>query len=342
MPDGPGAPSPIADYDRDSIHILPLMILPLASAGLRRARMLKNVRLETRIELYRADGAGSGQIAVEEVPSFFNASDTLKKDVEILTEVSRLKAFDCYSVRRGLRAMNLEPLDDTLTLSATKRRELFPFMRNLTRPLIRHLYGAGDIPIDDTERLMEMIRKPDMQVVRPRLQEPADSLGTTIEELPDMLEDYGEVFLSLSYYRGYFTQVVPKVNDMLAWMRDVADTAFVRNDANVAANFRVIEQLMLFLTKSLTRRFNHFDRNVVIHWDQVSVDNFNGVREAILAHHSSLAEVLCGLDAKTLEWEVQFPNRGGSPDKRADFLIADIKPGLDQLHRVERAAPGFK
>ena len=46
--------------DMDSLHVLPLNIIPFDLSSLKRAKMIKNVRLETVIEMFRDDSAGSG------------------------------------------------------------------------------------------------------------------------------------------------------------------------------------------------------------------------------------------------------------------------------------------
>ena len=39
-------PPVLRDIDRDSVHILPLSIIPLQTKGLERTRMIKNAKLE--------------------------------------------------------------------------------------------------------------------------------------------------------------------------------------------------------------------------------------------------------------------------------------------------------
>ena len=56
MPDAQRPGSVIADFDRDSIHTLPLSVLPVSNTALSKARLIKNHRLETRIELFREAG----------------------------------------------------------------------------------------------------------------------------------------------------------------------------------------------------------------------------------------------------------------------------------------------
>jgi hypothetical protein len=337
------AEAPVTDYDRDSIHTLPLGTVPIVDPGLRRARLIKNVRLETRIELYREAGMGSAQIGVDEIPDFFNANrDALAADMATLHKLEALTSFDCYSLRRGFREAGVQvESGEGLSLSSAKRRELFPFMRNLTRPLICHIYGGQDMDVNDTQALLDLIKNLDQRAVRSRLEEMAVALETTVEELPNLLEDFGDVFMSLSYYRSYFVYSVPKMDMLVEWMREVANAPMLRNDPRMQQNFKGIDQILTFLSKNVTRRFNQFDKNIVIDWEKVTVGTFNQVRKLIMTHHASLAQVLCRLTVKVYEWENAFPNRGGSPDRRADFLLSEIKPGLDDLHRIERSAPRF-
>jgi hypothetical protein len=60
--------SEISDNDRDSLHILPLNILPLDTPSLNRAKLIKNVRLDSVIEMFTDEDTGSGQIDIEDLP----------------------------------------------------------------------------------------------------------------------------------------------------------------------------------------------------------------------------------------------------------------------------------
>jgi len=46
----------IDDLGRNSLHTLPFCILPTETTGLHRARLVKNVRLESVVELLKALG----------------------------------------------------------------------------------------------------------------------------------------------------------------------------------------------------------------------------------------------------------------------------------------------
>ena len=62
----------VDDFDRDSLHTLPLSMIPLETSGLKRALMIKNARYEGVVELFKAEGSGSGQVEVGQLANVFN------------------------------------------------------------------------------------------------------------------------------------------------------------------------------------------------------------------------------------------------------------------------------
>lgn len=344
MPDAMRPGSVIADFDRDSIHTLPLSVLPVSNTALSKARLIKNHRLETRIELFREAGMGSGQITIDEIPDFFPGDpDSLYDDLTLLKRIGQLPAFDPYSLRIGLRQAGIDVLSvEALQLSSAKRAELLPLMRNITRPLIAHLYGDGHMDPEDLPALIRLIAHPDTPKVRARIQSMATALQVSLDALPDMLEDYGDTYLALSYYRSYFQYAFPVLDRLQNWMNEVMSNSFLKTNASARRSFKEVEEVLVHVSASVTRRFDGFDRNTQINWDKVTVGTFRHVRDLISQHQKSLAEVICGLTVKIYEWEQRFPQGGGSPDKRAEFVASDLKPGLDGLWAVERRAPKFE
>ncbi|GHD59547.1 hypothetical protein GCM10017083_43900 [Thalassobaculum fulvum] len=340
MPDASQPVSTIADYDRDSIHILPLSVLPLGTHALARARLIRNHRLETRVELFRETGGGSGQIAVDEVPDFFPGdAAALAGDLALLRRLGELPAFDPYTLRIGLRRAGVNVLDlDALQLSPARRAELRPLMSGITRPLVAHLYGAAGRAGDGIDAFARAIENPATPAVRRRIMAMAAALRVGPDALPGLIEDYGDTYLALSYYRGYLMHALPVVGRILGWIREVRLESFLRTDPNVQRSFQRVEGLLNLITTSVTRRFNDFDRQRVMDWGSVTIDSFEAVRRMVSTHQDSLARVLCGLTVKIHEWEQRFPNGGGSPEKRADFVISDLRPGLDTLWRIESDA----
>jgi hypothetical protein len=320
--------------DQDSIHTMAVMALPISHPGLGRTRLVKNVRMETRIEMFSGGGAGSGQIAIEDIPDHFSEDASLRADMSLLSSLSVLPSFDCYTLRRGLRQQGINVEQETIfKLSDSKIQELFPLMRRITRPLIKHLYGEEDLDITDTRTLLELVRNPDQNKVLDRLDRMATTLGVSIEKLPSYLEDFGDLYLSLSYFESYFIENAPKVEQMILWAQDVGQSSHLRNDPLAQKTLTDVERRLRYLKDNLENRFKNLSEVTKVNWDLLDVMMFQKVQRSILAEQIYLATGLCGLAVKIYEWERVFPNAGGSPDRVLEFASSELRPGLDNLVR---------
>ncbi len=63
------------------------------------------------------------------------------------------------------------------------------------------------------------------------------------------------------------------------------------------------------------------------------------LRQLIQSHHHTVGGILCGLSVKLERWHTDFPTATGSPNKRVDFLMAEMVPGLEKIRALERSAP---
>ena len=102
-------PRGIDDFDRDSLHTLPLSMIPLQTFGLRRARMIKNARYESVVELFKDAATGSGQFYVDQLVTEF--ADIDEDDLGILRMLRELPSYDMYSLRIRLRELDI-PVND--------------------------------------------------------------------------------------------------------------------------------------------------------------------------------------------------------------------------------------
>ena len=130
--------SPVEDFARDSLHLLPLDMIPLCTPGLWRAKFIKNSRLRAVVELFRDRASDSGQIEINDLPKAFPSDpDGMADDLRALDKLATLQSFDVYSLRIELRNLSI-PVDDhrKLSLSAAKRVELTEYVRSFTRPLL--------------------------------------------------------------------------------------------------------------------------------------------------------------------------------------------------------------
>ena len=333
----------ISDTDRDSLHILPLTVLPLETSALNRARLIKNVRLNSVIELFADKDTGSGQIEIEDLPHQFNwnMSDP-PADMIIMRKVGALPSYDVYSLRISLREMGITINDyDTLKLSDAMNKELTSYMTEFTRPLIVQIYGNDDdISIESFEDVINLFRAPDIKKALEKIQIMADKLKIKPEEIPRFMEDYGDIFLSLSYYRRCLDAIEPIITEFLEAMNGLRDNYQFKADQNLRGTMETMEATINGLMAAITGRFENFERGTKHMWDDISAERFRKVEQLISSYHTTIGGVLCSLSVKMDAWIKLFPTpASGGPGKRAEFIMSEMKQGMENIQEIEDSAP---
>ena len=199
------------DVDMDSLHVLPLSIVPFATSGLKRARMIKNVQLDSVIELFKGTSSGSGQIEISKIDTVFDLSEEKSAiDKTIIEQLSNINSYDIYTLRINLRKLSIQvDENEKLQLSENKSKELIGYMTEFTKPLIKNIYGNQEKEINSVNQLIEMFKNPDQDLALKNLRELADGLQMDLIEIPNFLEDYGDIFLSLAYFQECAEKIIP-------------------------------------------------------------------------------------------------------------------------------------
>ena len=337
------ADAKVNDTDRDSLHILPLEILPLETPSLNRARLIKNVRLKSVIELFKDADTGSGQIDIEDLPHQFNwdMSDP-PDDMVMLRKVGMLPSYDVYSLRISLREMDI-PINDheALRLSDSMNKELTSYMTDFTRPLISQIYGGeDDVAINSFDDVIKLFRDPDVKTALEKIRIMANKLNIKPEEIPRFMEDYGDIFLSLSYYRRCLDAIEPIITEFLEAMDNLRDNYQFKTDQNLRATMEEMEATINELMAAITGRFENFERGTKHMWDEISAERFYKVEQLISSYHTTISGVLCSLSVKMEAWARLFPTpSSGGPGKRAEFIMSEMKQGMENIQEIEDSAP---
>lgn len=286
---------------------------------------------------------GSGQFGIDELPNYVNRDeDLIRHDIPLLKKVADFPAFDCYSLRRAVRQGGIDVESaDVLSLSNEKKRELAGHMRNLTRPLVRHVFGDAGMDITDPESLRSIMEMADKAATRKKLQRLSEVLETDLDSLPEMLEDYGDAFLSLGYYRSYLNLIVPRVRELHVWIEEAISRGSFRKGDPAIKRMKHVSGTIHHIIGSVVDRFEEFDRRSVFDWNALTLEEFGMARQQIFDHQATLAEVLCGMTVKVYEWRNRFAKPNAAIQQRIDFVLSDLQPGLDRLLKVESSAPRF-
>jgi hypothetical protein len=330
----------IPDEDRDSLHTLPISILPLKTRVFRRARMVKNSRLESAIEFFAGGGSGRGQIDVSSVDRYLGLEQTPPHpDVKLLRTVAGLPSFDVYSLRILLRAKGISIADSSaLTLSPAKVESLSSYMAHFTRPLIGEIFGR-DTTGTRFNDILGMFHGESAESVRERLQTMAGRLGITIDKIPKFLEDYADIFMSLSYYRQCLDQLLPQVQCFMDSIAMIRSNHQLAQDRGLMEVVNTLEAAVNGMLSNVTGKIESFERSTKDMWRDLTADKFQKIEALVSRYHTSIGGVLCATSVKMSAWTTQFPNASGGVGRRVAFIMSDMRQGLEHLKTSGDDAP---
>jgi hypothetical protein len=332
----------INDSDRDALHILPLSMLPFKTPGLKRARMIKNVRLESVVEIFSEEGSGSGQMNVRDVGQLFGwPEDEIHPDMVLLRKLALLPSFDVYSLRIALRKHGIDVENQqALKLSPAKTRDLTTYMTGFTHALISEIYGSTDLDIENFDDIIALFRDPDIKKAKQQLDVMATKLGIELGDIPAFLEDYGDIFLSLSYYRQSLDEIEPVFEEFLDSMDEIRSNWQLKQDQNLMRTCNMLQSTINELMAEITGRFENFEQGTKDLWNDISAKRFQRVKTLIESYHTTIGGVLCALSVKIDAWHALFPSKDtGGPLKRAEFIMSEMKQGIENIQKIESSAP---
>jgi hypothetical protein len=339
---GGGASAAISDTDRDSLHILPLEWMPIATPALRRARLIRNGRLQTMVELYGGIDMGSGQIAIEDVGKEFGwVRLPPHPDQMLLQKLAGLASYDVYSLRILLRDHGIAIGSiDALRLSPAKTAELTVYMTEFTRPLLTRIYGADEFSCRTFDDLIALFRSPNVKRAREQLTLMADRLGIGVAEIPKFLEDYGDIFMSVSYYRHCLDALDPPTKSFFDSLQEIRGNRQLKQDPDLMQTCEAMQRSITGLMTRITGLFAHFEQSTTGMWDNLTAARFRELETIIRSYHTTIGGVLCALSVKINTWNRVFPERQtGGLMKRAEFVLLEMKQGFEVIHTMKDRAP---
>jgi hypothetical protein len=316
---------------------LPLSIIPLTSQSLKSARLVKNKQMETMVELHGDPLSGSLQIRPEDVASTFPNS---KDDQAIITGLAALKSYDVYSLRTSLKQLGIDVDPKALELSSPVKEMLGQHALDFSRPLILNIFGTGSDGLDDAAAdLRKVLRDPDVARVQARLTLMAQTTGIPVAGIPEFLQTYSDLFLSVAYYRYSFERIGPDINRFWPWLADLRNYREISASPSAVASCRTVEENLRFLCTSIGERLAEFKAAFEVFLGDMNSKSFERLRQQVADKYTGMGAVLCGVVVKMRDWSNTFPdNNSGAPAARSKYVITELEPILQQLKDKETSA----
>ncbi len=329
--------------DLDNLAVLPLAIIPLRTTALLSAKMVKNVRLKSVVEIFSNAETGSGQLDVSDIAQEFTMTPEVEAyDIPILRTLAGIPSYDVYSLRKALRANDI-PLQpgSKLNLSKEKQKELSAYMTKFTTPLIMQVYG-DELELNSVVDPVELFRTPDLKKARERLDKMSAKLGIDIMDVPKFLEDYGDTFMSLSYYRNCLDDLQAPMEDLISSMDNFSKNWQLSRDKGLMKTCKEVREKLSETITIVSGMFESFDAQTEDLWTDINAVKFAKVKEMVEEHHTVVGAALCSLSVKLFTWRKIFPDPAtGGPVKRSEFIRSELKSGLDYID-IEKYAGGNK
>ncbi|MDE2337197.1 MAG: hypothetical protein KGL10_07785 [Alphaproteobacteria bacterium] len=320
--------------DKDAIDRLPLASIPLASSALKGAKLIKNARMETSVEIHSDPLSGSLQVSPDAVKDFMKTS---ARDQAIINSLAGLHSFDVYSLRSSLKKLGVEVENsEALELSDDMKDGLSIYSMEFIQPLVERIFGKGHEEMHSIEALQNLFKDPDIAQARQNLKTMAEKTGIPLAEIPQFLKEYSDVFLSVAYYRYGFESVGPDVDRFLFWMHELRSRRDTASSPKAATECKEVEETIRFLAGSIRERLAQFQNGFETFWKDINRATFMEMRTQIEENHASMGSVLCGLIVKMHLWKKEFPdNNVGGPATRLKFVMTELEPGLNKLKELE-------
>jgi hypothetical protein len=313
--------------DLDPLDVLPLSIMPLSNSALKAAKLVKNSRLETVVELLKDTRTGSLQMRPEDIPASFPGH---RKDHALIAELAKLHSYDVYSLRKSLQRSGIEADEEKLQLSDDMKKSLAPYSPEFTRPLLRAVYGDDSMAAE--QDLTKLFRAPNKAKVAAQLKVMSEKTGIPVEELPEFLETYSDLFLSVIYYRNHLDRITPDIDNCAGWLKDITLQRDAASSAQNALHYRRVDESIRFLSSTIRVRLNSFRRAFDVFWRDMNRGTLDRLRREIEDKHEATGGMLCGLAVKMRHWSRTFGNRtAGGPGTRTQYVISEMEPGLERL-----------
>ncbi len=326
-----------SDAGKDAIDTFPLGSIPLSSSSLKKAKLVKNARMETAVEIHSDPLSGSLQVSPETISDFMSATP---EDQIIIDKLASLDSFDVYSLRTNLKKLGVEVDDlDALELSEDMKEGLSIYSLEFISPLVERIFGRDREDLKTPAGLTKIIQDTDINKVKANLQLMADTTGIPLGDIPEFLQDYSDVYLSVAYYRYSFESVGADIERFLFWIDELKTSREVTSNPISMKQCKITEAIMRFLQASIRERLVKFRSSFEMFWIDINRDSFLEMRKQIEENHGTMGGVLCGLVVKMNGWKKEFPNpTSGSPSARLKFVISEMEPGLIKVKNLENEA----
>ena len=190
------------------------------------------------------------------------------------------------------------------------------------------VYGDAEA-VDQSTDLMALFHHPDVEVARQKLKTISEKLNVDLQEVPQFLEEYGDICLSIAYYRQCLDAIRPVVDNFLYCNRAIQKNNQFRHNSEVIKVCTRLERKVAKLAEVLADRFTVFAQSTEAMWQDMNADRFCEFKKLVEDNHAALGGLLCALSVKMDDWHRKFPDTVSSgPARWVDHILNNTRQGF--------------
>jgi hypothetical protein len=307
----------------------------------------------TQVEFYRSEGKHPITM-LRPVSEVHKVYELTTADRAILEQMAAIPAFDPYTLRSALKTtfrrlvekgVLCEPLnfDETVfRLSRETQYHLAKYTCHFTDPLMEALFdGLAEPEAMRNLTLMQRLRRAEKNsdpqtratIVRNCRLMQERFHAKSLTEVSDILDEFGEKFLAVAYYKRYYFHAISKplhlfMKEMALMHRHLATVKVPRFDV-------VYHQVLIALKETLMQVetiLNGFETNLTDIWHNVDLPMFHELVSLIEECHKHMGTILVAWAIRLDAWT--YAKETGelkSIDAKAEFLLRTVFHGLEHV-----------
>ena len=160
-----------------------------------------------------------------------------------------------------------------------------------------------------------------------------------MSDLPRFLEDYGDVYLSLAYYRYCLDEDLPKIRAFLETLPEIRASQQLKQDRALIQACSMIEQRLKRAVGQISSIIELFRLETEDMWCDLTHDGFQRASQLIHDYQTMIGGGICAIHVKMKHWSDSFPSQGaGGLNRRADFIMTHMRQGLERLDELDDGA----
>jgi len=147
--------------------------------------------------------------------------------------------------------------------------DLDKYVQPFTARLTRSIFGD-----ESSEAANTLLKNADPAKALDNLKLIAQKIQIDLNKVPLFLKDYGDIYLSIAYYRNILDQLEPKIENFIMAMDIITKHQQLKTNADVVATAKRMTSRVEKMQEVLRGRFQLFTQSTNEMWNDMSADKF--------------------------------------------------------------------